>query len=114
MKLKDMVSVTVFVAVILSLVMCVGCSRVEYKSVEAAVASKYYEPARVYSSYENICTLRPARYEITVDYNGREYVLNDSDTYNAYKCKIGETVTARLATWEDADGTIKYDIVSLG
>lgn len=56
----------------------------------------------------------PAIYRIYVEYMGVEYAISGSKTYHAYKDRIGDTVNAVLETRTYDDGSIKYDILSIG
>ena len=55
----------------------------------------------------------PAVYQITVEYNGVEYTISGSDTYNKYKDKVGQTTMETLEICTYDDGTVKYDIIEL-
>lgn len=55
----------------------------------------------------------PAVYRITVEYNGVEYDISGSDTYNKYSEKIGEYTNGTLQTKKYDDGTVRYNIVEL-
>ena len=55
----------------------------------------------------------PAVYRITVEYNGVEYTISGSDTYNKYKEKVGKTTIGTLEIRTYDDGTVKYDIIAL-
>lgn len=75
----------------------------------AAYTTMYYSP--VYKIV--LPQTYPAVYKITVEYNGVEYSISGSDTYNKYSDKIGEYVNGTLETKKYDDGTIRYDIISL-
>jgi hypothetical protein len=55
----------------------------------------------------------PAQYVITVEYNGVNYDINDSEAYNLYKSSIGEYTEGLLITTTYDDGTVKYDVTAL-
>lgn len=55
----------------------------------------------------------PAVYRITVKYDGIEYTISGSDTYNKYKDKVGQNTIASLEIRKYDNGTMKYDIKSL-
>ena len=55
----------------------------------------------------------PAQYEITVKYDGIEYTLDNETYYNAYKDRVGDTITGTLEIKTYDDGTVKYDIIAL-
>ena len=54
-------------------------------------------------------------YTITVLYNDEEYEVKsyDEDSYDEYKTKIGETVSAELVTKERKDGSVTTEITSI-
>ena len=54
-----------------------------------------------------------AVYQITDEYNGDEFEINDKATYEKYKDKVGESATGTLRTRTYDDGTVKYDITEL-
>lgn len=75
----------------------------------AAYTTMYYNPATKTMMPQS----HPAVYSITVKYNGVEYDISDSDTYNKYSDKIGEYVDGILETKKYDDGTVRYNIVDL-
>lgn len=52
-----------------------------------------------------------AEYYIYVTYEGQKYSINNEDTYNKYKDKIGEDVKAILAVEKYENSTIKNRII---
>lgn len=54
-------------------------------------------------------------YTITVSYDNEKYSVtsNDEDSYDEYKTKIGETVSAELVTKERKDGSVTTEITSI-
>ena len=48
---------------------------------------------------------------ITIEYDGIEYNIFGSNTYNKYSDQIGEYVNGTLETKKYDDGTVRYDIV---
>ena len=54
-----------------------------------------------------------AIYRIIVEYNNIEYVINDEETYDKYKDKIGQSTIGQLVIKTYDDGSITYDILSL-
>lgn len=54
-------------------------------------------------------------YEITVSYDNEKYSVTsyDEDSYDEYKTKIGETVSAELVTKERKDGSVTTEITSI-
>ena len=55
----------------------------------------------------------PAVYRITVEYDGVEYDISGSDTYNKYSDKIGEYVNGTLETKKYDNRTVKYKVIGL-
>lgn len=54
-------------------------------------------------------------YSITVLYNDEEYDVKsyNEDSYDEYKTKIGETISAKLVTKERKDGSVTTEIASI-
>jgi len=92
------------------------CISTEQKTVEVIIVDEYHR-----SSYMTpmsagkviIMHRHPAVYQITVKYNDTEYTIDEEDTYNRYKNKIGETTTGTLEIRTYEDGSVRYFIVSL-
>lgn len=55
----------------------------------------------------------PAVHDITVEYEGVEYIINDEETYYKYKDQVGMIASGTLETRTYDDGTVKYDIIAL-
>jgi hypothetical protein len=96
---------------------CAECISTEYKTVEVKIVNKYHrarwlQPHRV-GKVTTFIT-HPAVWRITVEYEGVEYFIHGSNTYYKYKDKIGETTVGTLEIKTYNDGTVKYDIISLG
>ena len=105
-------------ATIFSLVGCTKCISTEYENVEVNIVDEYYKDS--YTTVEYNVALKmpmskshPAVYRITVKYNGVEYTISGSDTYNKYNDKVGQTAIGTLRIRNYDDGTTKYDIISL-
>ena len=99
-----------------NLTACAKCISVTYEEVEVTVVNKYHrdmwlQPIRI-NNHTSFIT-HPEVWEITIDYNGVEYVINGSDTYNKYEDKIGQIVVGKLEIRTYEDGNVKYKIVSL-
>ena len=95
---------------------CAKCINTEYKSVEVRIVDKFYQGARVIPvSTGKTITIHaiPPVYRITVEYNGVEYTISGSDTYNKYKDMVGQTTTGTLEICTYDDGSVRYDITSL-
>ena len=99
----------------------VGCTKLvstEYENVEVKIIDVYYKPSYTTITYNVALKMpmvqaHPAVYRITVEYNGVEYTISGSDTYNKYKEKVGQTTTGTLEIRTYDDGTVKYDITTL-
>ena len=100
----------------ISFVGCAKCISTEYENVKVTIVDKYHramymQPVR--SGKTTTYITHPAVWRITVEYDGVEYTVSGSDTYNKYKDKIGQTTTGELEISTYDDGSIKYNIVSL-
>ena len=117
MKLKNRIfTMLLLVVLIFSLIGCAKCISTEYDNVEVTIVHEHYRAMwlqPVFTEKTTVMITHPAVYEITVKYNGVEYTINDSDTYNKYKDKIGQTTIGKLKIKTYDDGTFKYDITSL-
>ena len=99
-----------------SLVGCAECINTEYENVEVNIVDEYYQAMwlqQVVAGKVTTIITHPAQYNITVEYNGIEYTISDSDTYNRYKDKVGQTAVGTLEIRTYDDGSVKYDIISL-
>ena len=95
---------------------CAKCISTEYESVEVRIVDKFYQGTRVIpvSTGKTITTrVIPSVYRITVEYDGVEYTISGSDTYDKYKDMIGHTAIGTLEICTYDDGSISYDIISL-
>lgn len=95
---------------------CAKCISTEYENVEVNIVGEYHRGMYVTPLIVGklITTqTHPAVYQINVEYNGIEYTINGSDTYNKYKDKVGNTVIGTLEIRTYDDGSVRYDIVSL-
>lgn len=96
-----------------------GCAKListETERVEVTIIDSYHrgawtQPMMVGKTMT--CITHPAIYEINVEYNDVEYVIDGRNTYDLFKDKIGQTVTGVLEIREYDDGTVKYDIIGL-
>ena len=108
----------IFIIMIFSLVGCAKLVNTEYENVEVKITDVYYEPSHTAVVYNPALKMPmsqsyPAIYEVTIEYNGVEYTFSDSDTYNKYKDKIGQTAVGTLEVRTYDDGTVRYDIIKL-
>ena len=101
---------------IFTLVGCAKCISTEYENVEVNIVDKYYRSTWLQPmSVGKVTTFitHPAVYQISVEYNGIEYKIDDRDTYNKYKNKIGQDATGTLEINKYDDDTVRYDVISL-
>lgn len=84
---------------------------VKVKIVDEYHRGMYVTPIKCGKS--TIMQTHPARYEITVAYNGEEYTIDDEDTYEKYYDKIGQMVNATMLIRSYDDGSIKYKLIEL-
>lgn len=117
MKLKNRIfAILLLVILIFSLVGCAKCISTEYENVEVTIVDKYHRAMWIQpipTGKSVMMITHPAVYRITVKYNGVEYTISGSDTYNKYKDKIGQITIGELEIKTYDDGTVKYNIVSL-
>ena len=116
MKLKKIAFILLLIIVTFILVGCAECINTEYADVEVIIVDTYHrsmwmQPIRVGNTTTYITY--PAEWKIIVEYDGVKYRIDNIDTYNKYKTKIGQTATGKLIIKTFDDGTIKYNIISL-
>lgn len=107
-----------FMIMILSLVGCAKLVSTEYENVEVKITDVYYKQSYTTTTYNPALKMPmvqsyPAVYRVTIEYNGVEYTISGSDTYNKYKEKVGQTAIGTLEIRTYDDGTVKYDITEL-
>jgi hypothetical protein len=101
-----------------SLVACAKCISTETSTVQVKITDEYHRAAYTTMHYNSatktmIPQSHPAVYRITVEYDGVEYDISGSDTYNKYSDKIGEYTNGILQTKKYDDGSVKYNIIEL-
>ena len=102
--------------IMFSLVGCAECISTEYENVEVKIIDEHYSPTwyqPVFTGKSTTLITHPATYRITIEYNGVEYTFSDSDTYDRYKDKVGQTAIGTLEIRSYDDGTTRYVITSL-
>lgn len=97
---------------------CAKCISTETSTVQVKIIDEYHRTAYTTMYYSPATKTmmpqsHPAVYRITVEYNGVEYNISGSNTYNKYSDKIGEYVDGILETKKYDDGTVRYNIVDL-
>lgn len=103
-------------AMLISFAGCAECISTEYKNVEVTIVEEYHRDTwRQIVRVGKVATVitHPAVWQITVRYGDANYTINDRDTYNKYKEKIGETVVGRLEIRTYDNGETVCNIISL-
>ena len=114
---KRILSCLIILVMIISFAGCAKLIETKYEMVDVKIVDEYHRSAYATPMLAGkVMTVisHPAVYRIDVEYNGIEYSISGSDTYHAYKDRVGEIVTGTLEIRSYDDGTIKYDIVALG
>ena len=115
MKKKFLVLLSIMI-MMFSLVGCAKCIGTEYENVEVRIVDEYHRSMYITPIIAGKVTTmitHPAVYRITVEYNGVEYIISGSDTYNKYKDKVDQVTIGTLEIRTYDDGTTRYDIISL-
>ena len=115
---KFLCGLTIMLVFAVMLTGCAKCVSTETSTVQVKVINAYHKASYTTMYYSPATkTMLPqahaAIYRITVEYDGTEYDIFDSDTYNKYSESIGKSVNGTLETKKYDDGTVKYDIVDL-
>lgn len=95
------------------------CIDKQLTTVDVMIVNEFYEPKKTYYHYSRardryVSETEWAQCEITVEYDGVWYSLQDENTYKKYHGKVGEIVKATLVTKKFEDGSVKEYIVKLG
>lgn len=109
------------IVIILTVILCalVGCMKVvdtQEKEVEVTITDTHYEDTwTTYRKVGKVLTphVHPAKYEVTVEFEGKEYVIDDEYTYDRYKDFVGERVTGILKSVTYDNGSSMSRIVEL-
>lgn len=101
-----------------SLIGCAKCISTETSTVQVKITNEYHRAAYTTMYYSPatktiLPSSHPGVYRITVEYNGVEYNISGSDTYNKYSDKVGEYTSGTLQTKKYDDGSVRYDIIEL-
>ena len=115
-RIKKLIAIMAIICLIFSLVGCAKLVSTEYENVEVNIVDEYHRGMYVTPIRAGKVTTmvtHPAVYRITVEYNGVEYTISGSDTYNKYKEKVGQTATGTLEIRTYDDGSVRYDITAL-
>lgn len=115
--MKRFIFALLILVVLISMVGCAKLVKTERMTVDVEVVDAYHRAAwtqpLIVGKVISVIT-HPATYRIDVKYEDFEYAISGSETYNAYKDRIGETVPGILEIMTFDDGTVKYNIVGLG
>ena len=106
----------IIVCLVISLVGCAKLVSTEYENIEVNIVDTHYNGAWVQPiSAGKVTTYvtHPAEYEVTVEYNGVSYTIDDENTYNRYKDKIGQTTIGTLEIRTYDNNEVKYNIIEL-
>lgn len=113
---KHLLLLSILIITVFTLTSCAKCINTEYENVSINIVDAYHRGAYITPMRAGKVTTtqyHPAVYRIYVEYEGVEYSISGSDTYNKYKTQIGQMATGVLEIRTYDDGTIKYNIVSL-
>ena len=103
----------------LCLVSCIGCRKLvstEYEKVEVTITDEYHRGTYVTPmKVGSVTTMHthPAVYKIYFEYNGEEHYINNRDTYEKYKDKIGQTAIGTLEIRTYDNGSVNCSITKL-
>lgn len=115
---KVLYSIAMMIIFVFSLTGCAKCISTETSTVQVKITDEYHRTAYTTMHYNPATKTmmpqsHPAVYRITVEYDGIEYNISGSNTYNKYSDQIGEYVNGTLETKKYDDGTVRYSIVDL-
>lgn len=111
--MKKIISILIIFCLMFVFTGCARCINIEYENVEVEIVDSYHRGfymQPIYNGKSFYYISHPAIYKITVEYNGKRYTFDGSDTYNKFKDKIGQKATGVLQIKTYDDNTIKYDI----
>ena len=106
----------IIVCLVISLAGCAKLVSTEYENVEVCVvdichSDMWLQPIK--AGKVTTFITHPAEYKVTVEYNGVNYIVDDENTYNRYKDKIGQTTTGTLEICTYDNNKLKYNIIEL-
>lgn len=108
-----------FCIIVMTLLLFSGCAKVvstEQATVQVKIVDEDYSGAwmqPIYNGKTWTYIHYSAQYEITVEYNGVNYTIDNYSTYNKYCDKVGEYANGILETKTYDDGTVKSKIIGL-
>lgn len=116
MKKKKICILTTLLIFVFTLTGCAKCISTETSTVQVKITNKYHRPCYVtpvFNGKTMLPIVHPSVHRITVEYNGIEYNISGSETYNKYSDKVGEYVNGILETKKYDDGAVRYSIINL-
>ena len=95
---------------------CKKCISKDYVTETVKIVDEYHRghyitPVRCGKSFSMVS--HPAVYMITVDYKGKEYSIDDEETYMEYSTKIDSEAKATFYVKTYDDGSKKYYLESI-
>lgn len=105
--------------ILIALILLTGCAKVvdtTEEDITATIvsthhASSWLQPIRTGKVTTYIS--HSATWETTVEYNGKEYIIDNEDMYNICNGNDGEEVDCTLTTYYYNDDTKSLDITSI-
>lgn len=113
---KTLVCFLLMLSLTLGLIGCAKVVSVTKEDVLVNIVDEHYKHMYMQPIHTGKVTTfitHPAQYKITVEYSGKQFVIDDKDTYDKYKDRVGEVITGTLETTTYDNGKKWYDIVSL-
>lgn len=95
---------------------CDKCLNTEYKEVEVLIIDEYHshmwiQPIKVGKTTSYI--IHHANWDITVQYNEKEYTIDNEDIYNQFKDKLGQKAIGVLEIKTYDDGSLRKNIIAI-
>ena len=114
--MKKLSSILIAMCLTLLLASCAELISIEYRDVDVKVVDTYQrgmwlQPIR--AGKVTTFITHPAVYQVTVEYNTVKYIINDPDTFNKYKDRVGQITTCTLEARVYDNGDTKYNITEL-
>ena len=114
-------SLAIIMMIVTLLFSLAGCKKVTntYElRADAIIEDTYHKNAwtqfHYFASTKSMTTIHhPERNEVSIRYNGRIYTLDNENTYEYCKDKIGQSVPCILEVKEYNDGSLKQEIVAV-
>lgn len=113
---KKTLCLIIILCVTFSLVGCKELVSTEYKGVKVEIVNEYSRgmyTTPIWTGKFMVMQTHPAVYEITVEYEGENYTITGSETYNKYSDKVGTKAIGTLEIRTYDDGSVRNRIVEL-